>query len=93
MSAAFAMEVRELITGPAMNLADAEVLVAGPTHGGPCRLGDQLIALAGEVEVGKVTCIGIELVNWGASRRDWISLRVTGMSEPEVTVGLTLRLG
>lgn len=79
----FRMRVVEKLVVPGI----PDVIVAGPVEYGTCRTGDRL-ALQGVEEIPHVTCLGIELMNWGRGREDWLSIRISdvGLSDIE---GLT----
>lgn len=72
MAAKFEMKVREKIILPGI----PDVIVAGPVLRGDCRKGDFLV-LRGSRPDQQVTCNGIELLNWGMDRTDWISIRLS----------------
>lgn len=52
------------------------IVLAGPVTTGVCRAGDQILLQGSDTE-RRVSCLGIELLNWGRSRPDWVSLRVS----------------
>ena len=60
-----------------------DVIIAGPVLQGACRNGDRLRLVGGSTS-REVTCLGIELLNWGASR-GWVSLRVSDVDLEDVT--------
>ena len=68
----FEMQVREKIIISGI----PDVIVAGPVLRGVCRKGDFLVLRASRPDQ-QVTCNGIELLNWGMDRKDWISVRLS----------------
>jgi hypothetical protein len=75
----FEMEVVERAVLPGI----PDVILAGPVHFGTCGIGDRL-RLTGEIESFDVSCIGIELVNWGSERTGWLSIRVSDVDLADV---------
>lgn len=72
MAAKFEMQVREKLVLAGI----PDVIVAGPVIRGECRKGECLV-LRGAGPDQRVTCNGIELLNWGVGRADWISVRLS----------------
>jgi translation elongation factor EF-Tu-like GTPase len=72
MAAEFEMQVREKLVLAGI----PDVIVAGPVIRGECRKGESLV-LRGAGPDQQVTCNGIELLNWGAGRTGWISVRLS----------------
>lgn len=74
MTAKFEMQVREKLILSGI----PDVIVAGPVIRGECRKGESLV-LRGAKPDQQVTCNGIELLNWGAGRTGWISVRLSNV--------------
>ncbi len=79
MSASFKMAVVETLVLP--NVPD--VILAGPVRVGSCQKGD-LLVLKGADRSRTVRCNGLELINWGSLRRDWISIRISDVDLVDV---------
>lgn len=80
MKPTFEMEVIERVVLPGI----PDVVLAGPVITGTCREGDQLQLISGSG--GRhVRCTGVELVNWGPARADWLSIRVSDVDMDEVS--------
>jgi len=77
--ASFKMAVLEALVLP--NVPD--VILAGPVREGACQAGDMLV-LRGADESRTVRCNGLELINWGSWRRDWISVRISDVDLVDV---------
>jgi hypothetical protein len=74
MAAKFEMQVKEKLSLSGI----PDVIVAGPVVRGECRKADSLV-LRGAGPDRQVTCNGIELLNWGAGRAHWTSVRLSGV--------------
>jgi hypothetical protein len=68
----FEMQVKEKTVLPGI----PDVIVAGPVSQGSCQKGD-VLQLHGSESASLATCNGFELINWGAGREDWISIRLS----------------
>jgi hypothetical protein len=79
MTPAFEMEVLERVVLPGI----PDVILAGPVVSGSCRVGDPLCLIGGSHD-RQVRCTGIELVNWGPARTDWLSIRVSDVDLDDV---------
>lgn len=77
--AAFMMRVEERV----VPLGVPDVVIAGPWLRGSCRQGDKLRLTGPGVNLS-VTCLGVELLNWGRSRQGWVSVRVADVGLEDV---------
>jgi len=75
----FRMRVSEKLVLPGI----PDVVVAGPVEHGKCRTGDRL-GVQGVPGISYVTCLGIELINWGSGKEDWISVRISDVDLSDV---------
>jgi translation elongation factor EF-Tu-like GTPase len=73
------MQVLERLTFPDI----PDVVLAGPVRRGICRAGDRIVLLGHSVE-REVTCLGIELLNWGRARNNWSSIRVSDVELEDI---------
>ncbi len=78
------MEVVERVVLPGV----PDVVLAGPVRSGTCRVGDRL-RLSGGERCLEVTCTGIDLLNWGAARSGWLSIRVSDAELADVAAVTT----
>jgi hypothetical protein len=82
----FRMQILEKIVVPGI----PDVVVAGPVEYGHCQAGDRL-RLEGMPSEREVTCLGIELMNWGRGREDWLSIRISDVDLGDVEGMTALR--
>jgi hypothetical protein len=72
----FSMKVEEILFGPMPSLGEGELILAGPHVSGSCHVGDNLVVESSGGQPVPALCVGLELVDWGADRSDWLSVRV-----------------
>jgi hypothetical protein len=76
----FKMQVLERIAAP----DGGGVVLAGPVVSGAVVTGSTIVLHEADGAARPSRCAGLELLNWGADRSDWVSLRVTGFTLDEV---------
>src|SRR4051794_1060347 len=79
MAASFSMRVLERLVVPGI----PDVILAGPLLHGECHRGQSLVLVGGST-YREVVCVGVELLNWGVDRANWISVRVSDVDLVDV---------